>query len=185
MFASPDAGLVWCINAKILLHIAFAIPNVDALSSRSQKTLKDHSQLSSYLSIQPLRIPSLKNSQTTLNSQKTLTSTLSESPSSLHSSLLSIPFSSIGNTHTHTHTHTHTLSLTHIHTHFALFLYAMTVYRFDSLILSWVCRHLSIEKNRRRQSLGSRTQDTLRRPTNSKFCKLFVLICVLGFPFLV
>ena len=148
MFASPNAGLVWCINAKILLHIAFEIPNVDALSSRSQKTL---------------------------------TSTLSESPSSLHSSLLSIPFSSIGNTHTHTHT----LSLSHIHTHFALFLYAMTFYRFDSLILSWVCRHLSIEKNRRRQSLGSRTQDTLRRLTNSKFCKLFVFICVLEFPFLV
>ena len=179
MFASPDAGLVWCINAKILLHIAFAIPNVDALSSRSQKTLKDHSQLSSYLSIQPLRIPSLKNSQTTLNSQKILTSTLSESPSSS-------PFPSHRSvTHTHTHTHTHTLSLSLTHTHFALFLYAMTFYRFDSLILSWVCRHLSIEKNRRRQSLGSRTQDTLRRPTNSKFCKLFVLICVLGFPFLV
>ena len=46
-----------------------------------------------YLSIQPLRIPSLKNSQTT---QKTLTSTLSESLSSLRS----IPFSTIGNTHT-------------------------------------------------------------------------------------
>ena len=147
MFASPDARLVWCINAKILLHIAFAIPNVDALSSRSQKTLKDHSQLLSYLSIQPLRIPSLKNSQTTLNSQKTLTSTLSESPSSLRS----IPFSSIGNTHTHSLS----LSLSFSHTHFALSLYAMTFYRFDSLILSWVCRHLSIEKNRRRQSLGS------------------------------
>ena len=178
MFASPDTWLVWCINAKILLHIAFTIPNADALSSRSQNTLKDHSQLSSYLSIQPLRIPSLKNSQTTLNSQKTLTSTISESlpPSTLPSS----PFPSHRSV-----THTHTLSLSLTHTHFALFLYAMTFYRFDSLILSWVCRHFSIEKNGRRQSLGSRTQDTLRRPTNSKFCKLFVLICVLGFPFLV
>ena len=54
MFASPDVGLVWCINAKILLHIAFAIPNADALSSSSQKTLRDHSQLSSYLSESPL-----------------------------------------------------------------------------------------------------------------------------------
>ena len=31
VFASPDAGLVWCINDKILLHIAFAIPNANAL----------------------------------------------------------------------------------------------------------------------------------------------------------
>ena len=33
MFASPDVGLVWCINVKILLHIAFAIPNANILKN--------------------------------------------------------------------------------------------------------------------------------------------------------
>ena len=75
------------------------------LSSRSQKTVK------------PLSTPKLPFNPT-LNSQTpSLTSTLSESPSSLRSSLLSIPFSSIGNTHTHTHTHSLSLSLSHTHTH--------------------------------------------------------------------
>ena len=32
MFACPDVGLVWCINAKVLLHITFAIPNANALT---------------------------------------------------------------------------------------------------------------------------------------------------------
>ena len=47
----------------------------------------------------------------------------------------------------------------------------------QSPTLPWVSPSLS-----RTLSL---TQDTLTRPTNSKFLKLFVLICVLGFPFLV
>ena len=111
------------------------------LSSRSQKTVK------------PLSTPKLPFNPT-LNSQTpSLTSTLSESPSSLRTSLLSIPFSSIGNTHTHTLSLSLSLSLSH--THFALSLYAIIYLGFDSLILSWVCRHLSKEKNQCRQSLGS------------------------------
>ena len=136
---------------------------------------------------------STKHSRTTLNDissylmsiqhtstlTPSLTSTLSKSPSSL----LSIPFSSISNAHTHSLSLSHTPSL-----------YAITYLALYSLILSWVCRHLSIEKNRRRQSLGSlpfalELSISLKTLSQGRltvsFSTFLVLICVLGFPFLV
>ena len=88
-------------------------------------------------------------------------------------------------THTHSLSFTHTLCTVSISnnrqwvwfTNFELGLQAFVHREESAPTKPWVSPSLSRTLNL------NLTQDTLARPTNSKFCKLFVLICVLGFRF--